>query len=154
MKLTRKEWILLAAAMLLLAAYVIFFTDWFKTRTIHISHTVRPTRQAVRFALDTGAVITFGLDQPLPLTEIKVCALAELQTNRHPVPLWHLVSDSNSVPVRAFVYGQPIRGLHPFVVGTRARPLETNQMYRLEMKAGKLRGQHDFHLDIVNPAPQ
>ena len=57
MKLTRKEWILLAAAMLLLAAYVIFFTDWFKTRTIHISHTVRPTRQAVRFALDTGAVL-------------------------------------------------------------------------------------------------
>jgi hypothetical protein len=115
---------------------------------------VRPTRQAARFARDTGALVAFGLDKTTPLSEIKVYSLAELQTNVHALPLWHLVADSNSAPVRVFVYGQPLRGLHAAVAGSHALPLETNQVYRLQLTSGKIHGQHDFQLGINTPAPQ
>ena len=152
MKITQKELALAVLAILLLAAYLIFFTDWFKTKSIHVSHTLRHTPQADRMARNTGAVITFGLDQRIRLNEIKVLALAEWQTNRHAMPLWHLVSDSNSAPVRTFIYGQNLRGMHPAIPGARARPLDTNETYRLLITAGKIQGQHDFHLGLDVPA--
>ena len=68
------------------------------------------------------------------------------------MPLWHLVSESNSVPVRTFVYGQNLRGLHPIIPGVRAQSLNTNDTYRLLLKAGNIRGQHDFHLGLAIPA--
>ena len=150
-KITRKELTLAALAILLLAAYLFFFTDRFKTKTIRVSHTLRHTPQADRLARNTGAVITFGLDQTVRLNEIEVYSLADLQTNKHAVPLWHLVSDSNSVPVRTFVYGQNLRGMHPAIPGVRPHPLDTNETYRLLLSSGKIRGQHDFHLGNVNP---
>jgi len=61
-------------------------------------------------------------------------------------PVWHLISDSNSVPVKVFSYGQGIRGMKPAVAGSRAQPLETNVAYRLLVTAGKAKGQHDFEI--------
>ena len=150
-KLTPKETLFVLLAAALLAVYAVFFTDWFKARTIHISHTVRVTPQAARFARATGTLIGFGLGQPLKLTEIKVVSLAEWQTNNRAVALWHLVSDSNSVPVRSFYYGQNLRGMHPYIGGEHPHPLATNQTYRLFVAAGKIKGQHDFQLGVVAP---
>jgi hypothetical protein len=150
-KFTRKELALAALAIVLLAVYVIYFTDWFKTKTVQISHTLRHTRQADRLARSTGVVITFGLDRTVRLTEVEVYSVVQLQTNRHAVPLWHLVSDSNSVPVRTFVYGQNLRGMRPFIPGLHPHPLDTNQIYRLLVAAGKIKGQHDFRLTSANP---
>jgi len=42
----------------------------------------------------------------LQLTEIKVVPLAEWQTNHSVLPLWHLVSNPKSAPIRFFPYGR------------------------------------------------
>jgi hypothetical protein len=159
MRLTRNEWLFLILAAVLLAVYALYFTDWFKPKVVRVTHAVRTGVRLGRHGhghghgadagADTGALLGFGLDETLKLTEVRVVSLAEWQTNARAVPLWHLISDSNSVPVRAFYYGQNIRGMRPFVAGIPPRPLETNQTYRLLIEAGKITGQHDFQLGVV-----
>ena len=73
-------------------------------------------------------------------------------TNAAAPALWHLVSDSNSVPVKGFLYGDYIRGMKPYVKGSRPQPLATNVTYRLFVKAGSLQGEHDFGLGTAAPA--
>ena len=150
MKLSIRDWLFVLAAVVLAAVYVVYFSDWFKPKTIHISHTSRFTAQTGRLAQQTGAIITFGFKEPLRLTEIKVVSVDTTKTNGPASPLWHVVSSSNSVPVRSFVYGQPIRGLQPYLKGTRVQPLETNHLYRIIVVAGKARGEHDFQLGVVS----
>jgi hypothetical protein len=60
--------------------------------------------------------------------------------------LWHLVSDSNSVPVKTFFYGEYIRGMRPNLKGAGPEALQTNVTYRMFVRAGKAAGQHDFDL--------
>lgn len=143
--MTKKNLCLIGIAVLLAAVYVAFFTEWFKPQTVKIFHTSRNLR--VRNA-QTGAQpgLIFGINRQLKLTDIKVVPLTALQTNQNNLPVWHLVSDSNSVPVKSFFYGQFIRGLKPAVPGSRPQALETNVTYRLIVEAGKVRGEHDFEL--------
>jgi hypothetical protein len=147
--MTLKNWMLAGLAVALATVYVIYFTDWFRPKTMQIFHTVRvlPARGAAR-GKPTAPVpqLLFGLNRQFALTEITVVPLAELATNPHPLAVWHVVSDSNSVPVKTFVYGQNIRGLKPSVAGLRPRPLETNVTYRMLVEAGAVKGQHDFEL--------
>lgn len=148
--MNRKSWLLVGAAGVLLAVYVIFFTSWFRPQTVMIFHTTRhfATRRFRSRAARWGAKpdLIFGLSQRLRLTDIEVVPLAEFQTNSRTLPLWHLVSDSNSVPVKSFFYGQFIRGLRPAVPGDHALPLATNVTYRLIVEAGRVKGEHDFKL--------
>lgn len=129
----------------LLAVYAIFFTNWFQPKTVEIFHTIRNERshQARGTALPG---LMFGLSQKLRLTDIEVVPQADYESNPKVLPLWHMVSDSNSVPVKSFFYGQRIRGLKPAVPGSRARPLATNVTYRLTVHAGKIEGVHEFKL--------
>ena len=143
--MTKKNWLLIAVAVALAIVYVIFFTDWFRPATVQIFHTNRAARGRYHPAGAMPSLI-FGLNQQLRLTDIKVVALSALQTNKNALPSWHLVSDSNSVPVKSFFYGQPIRGLKPAVAGVRPQPLETNVAYRLFVEAGKVKGEHDFEI--------
>ncbi len=141
----KRNWLIIAVAFLLAAIYAVYFTDWFKPKTLQIHHTYRdlsgrPPRDGMLPAL------IFGLNRPCQLTEIKVVPLAAYQTNQSILPLWHLVSDSNSVPVNVFFYGQRIRGLQPEVPGAHAQPLTNGVTYRLIVTAGKFRGEHDFEL--------
>ena len=55
-------------------------------------------------------------------------------------PVWHLVSDSNSVPMRAFRYGQGIRGMKPAFKGVKPYPLMPGTVYRLIVSAGDATG--------------
>jgi anti-sigma-K factor RskA len=143
--MTKKTWILMAVAVVLVAAYAVFFTDWFQPQTVRIFHTSRNLRP--RRAQGAGMTsLIFGLNAQFKLTEIKVVPLAAYQTNQNTLPLWHLVSNSNSVPVKMFFYGQSIRGLKPAVPGTRPQPLTNNVAYRLLVSAGKIKGEHDFEL--------
>ena len=143
--MTKKNWLLISVAVVLAAVYVIFFTDWFKPATVRIFHTNRAMHS--RFQRNGGMPsLIFGLDRQLKLTDVKLVSLAALHTNQNSLPLWHLVSDSNSVPVKSFFYGQFIRGLKPAVSGSRPQPLETNVTYRLIVEAGKIKGEHDFEL--------
>ncbi len=128
----------------LAAVYVVCFTDWLKPRHIHIFHTVREVH-ARRRATDPERVVIFGLDpRDIRLTEVKVVPLAEFEKNPETLPVWHLVSDSKSAPVREFIYGQDIRGMHPAVAGGEPGILDTNLDYRIFIKAGHASGQHDF----------
>ena len=155
--MTKKQCLLVGFLLVLAGVYAACFTTWFKPRAILIHHTSRLNRPNARPRAGVAAAsveiqpVTFGFDDPLKLTEIKVVRLDEWQTNHHALPLWHLVSDSNSIPMTDFNYGQNIRGMKPAVSGARPRPLELNTAYRLFVQAGSFKGEHDFQA-VPKPA--
>ena len=148
--MTKKNSFLILVLVVLTASYVIYFTDWFAPKTIQIFHTNRNLHPKWQRGAAMPSLI-FGLNRQFKLTEIKLVPLAGFQTNQNILPLWHLVSDSNSIPVTAFFYGQFLRGLKPAVPGARPQPLESGVTYRLMVTAGKFKGAHDFTL---GPQPQ
>jgi hypothetical protein len=125
--------------------YVCCFTDWFKPKKITLFDTSRPMlRNRGRRDLP---FIMFGITEgKLKLTEVKVVPLDNYKTNSFTSPVWHLISDSNSMPVQRFVYGQRIWGMRPYAQGLTAEPLETNVTYRLFVVAGGVKGEHDFEI--------
>lgn len=141
--------LIVALAALAFAAYRLL-TDWFAPEEIQIVHTLRPyTPRTPRGRArpeppPPGNTVLFSLDRRCRLTELKVVLLAEWQTNKYAHPVWHLISDSNSVPVKSFTYGQRIRGMRPPVRGAEPDPLQPGVTYRLFLKAGKLEARHDF----------
>jgi len=136
---------LVTIAIGLALVYAVYFTDWFRPQTMQIFHTSRMVRGR-RPSDHTLPNLTFGLSHRFRLTSIEVVALAQWETNHNVLPLWHLVSDSNSLPVDSFFFGQNIRGLKPAVKGSLATLPATNVTYRLFVTAGKIKGQHDFEL--------
>ena len=147
MSTTKK--ISIAAGLLLLAgAFIYVYADWFKPKQVQIFYSTRALRSPKkrwRAGQDAQApLVLFGFDRKLMLTEVKVVPVAALATNQTALAVWHLVSDSNSVPVKFIAYGNRVQGMKPFVQGARPQPLETNVTYRLFVKAGSVEGQHDF----------
>ena len=142
--MTKKNAWLFTALAVLASLYVVFFTDWLKPKTITLFDTTRPMRHRGRSDLP---FILFGITQgQLKLTEVKVVPLDSFKTNSLAPAVWHLISDSNSIPVQRFAYGQRIWGMRPPIRGEAAEPLETNVMYRLFVVAGRVKGQHDFEI--------
>jgi hypothetical protein len=129
----------------LAVVYAVYFTDWFKPKTLQLSHTVRDLR---RGPARPGAMpsLKFGIDRQIRLTEVRVVAEGDAATNKNGVTVWHLISDSNSIPMKTFFYGQFIPGMHPEIKGTRPQDLTTNVTYRLMVRAGKYTGEHEFQL--------
>jgi hypothetical protein len=151
--MTTKNWVLLIVVLMLASVYAFYFTDWFKPKIIQISHTSRAIRGRFRLNRREDAAtrpVIFGFDHRYKLTEIKVVPFAAWQTNKDAPPIWHLISDSNSVPVENFTYGQNIRGMKPEIAGAHATPLQPNVIYHLFVKAGSATGQHDFQ-PVANP---
>ena len=153
--MTTTKKILIALGVILVAGlYIYVYGDWFKPTTVQIFHrnaTGRPARHSrgrgKPLAFTPGPLtVAFGFDQKLQLTDLKVVPVVALATNENALAIWHLVSASNSVPVKGFLYGDNIRGMVPAVKGTYAQPLETNVAYRLFIKAGSVKAQHDFTL--------
>lgn len=121
--------------------------DWFAKDHIQIYDRSRPARAVFRRASsDDSAIdpIVFGFDRKLKLNSLKVIPLSALQTNKFAQPVWHLVSDSNSLPIKAFTYGMKIPGMRPAVADVRPQPLEPDVKYRLYIEAGAFKGEHDF----------
>ena len=143
--MTKKNLWLFAALAVVAATYVCFFTSWFKPKTIGIFDTSRQLRR-FRHRGELPYVL-FGFENgSFRITEIKVVPLADFQKNPNAPSVWHLVSDSNSVPVQQFVYGQRIRGMRPAFTGDAPQDLETNVTYRLFVAAGNEKGFHDFKI--------
>ena len=147
--MTRKQWLLIGLAVLLGGVSFYLNKDWFAKDDIQIFHRSRPGgagffRRAKR--PDTAAVnpVFFTFDRKLKLTSLKVIPVKEIETNKYPHPIWHLVSDSNSVPIKDLVYGMRIPGMRPSVKGATADPLEPGVNYRLLIEAGPLKAEHDF----------
>jgi hypothetical protein len=143
--MTKKNLLLVLLVLGLAAVYVIFFTDFFRTKTIYIHYTNRNLR-AYTPRGNALPNLMFGVQPQSRFTELKVVTLSEFETNKNVLPVWHLISDSNSVPLKMFYYGQYIQGMRPAIAGVRAGRIETNVTYRMFVTAGKIKGQHDFEL--------
>ena len=144
--MTKKNVFLLLVALGLGAVYLIWFTDWFRPKMVKIAHTNR-NLHANRRRGNALPNLIFHVNPQIRCTELKVVPLAEFATNQHAVAVWHLVSDSNSVPLTTFYYGQNIHGMRQAIEGVHAEALETNVTYRLFITAGHVKGQHDFELN-------
>jgi hypothetical protein len=146
--MTRKTWMLIAMALLLAGGSLYLNKDWFAKENIHVYDRSRPinaSRARTRAAENSLICpIVFGFGQRLRLTSIKVVPLRALETNQFARPVWHLVSDSNSIPTKAFSYGQRIPGMRPASQGAIPAPLQPGEKYRLFVEAGSRKAQHDF----------
>jgi hypothetical protein len=140
--MTKKNIWQISLLLALLGIYIFFFTDWFKPQTIKILDTARPLHHW--HARHDLPYVLFMLEGHFRLTEIKVVPLADYQKNSSTPPVWHLVSDSGSMPIKAFIYGEHVRGMDPVYESDEPLPLETNVVYRLFVSAGHIRGSHDF----------
>jgi hypothetical protein len=136
----KKEFIWIGVLLVLGGVYIHFFMHWFEKREIAITASFRPSRRAG----ETVFPVFFTLSGAYKLTSVKVIPLEDDRFNPLAAPVWHLVSDSNSVPTRAFLYGQPIRGMKPALKGVRPDPLTPGVVYRLILSAGDLTGNKDF----------
>jgi hypothetical protein len=153
--MTKKNWLLIALAVLLGVLSLYFNKDYFAKDNIQIYHRSRPARGpfARRITTQTEKIdpIVFGFDRDLKLTDLKIVPVSDLETNKYAQPIWHLVSESNSVPIKAFMYGTRIRGMHPALKGAVPEPLEPGVKYRLFVQAGSQKAQHDFVPDPSTP---
>jgi hypothetical protein len=141
--MTKKNLTLLLFTAVLALVYVIWFSDWFRPKTVQIFHTSRNLRASQQGGPLENLI--FGLRPEARLKELKVVPLDALATNQDVSPMWHLISDSNSMPVKIFYYGQHINGMHAAIKGVRPEPLETNVTYRLlVITSDRVRSQHDF----------
>src|SRR6266536_3753719 len=133
--MTKNGIFLSSIAVLLAAVYVYSFTDWLHKETIQIIPTIRPGRvSGLTGDPDQTPVypVSFAFDGKYKLTAVKVVAADDLATNKYPTPLWHLISDSNSVPTKAVMYGQPPKGMKPAVPRTHPEPLLPDVEYVLQ----------------------
>src|SRR5262245_1435637 len=144
----KKKLLAIAGLVAVLALYAYLFADWFRPAEMQIYDRIstgRPIRKTARTnETVTATSVVFAFDRYYTLTDVKVVAVAELATNKHAHPLWHLLSDPNSIPVKGFNYGEHIRGMRPEVKRAHAEPLEPNVIYRLLVEAKGRKGQHDF----------
>lgn len=145
--MTTKNWMLLALTVMLGSFSLYLNRDWFARDNIQIMHRSRPARGAFRRPRSDNPLIdpiSFWFDRNVRLTSLKVVPVPELETNKYPKPIWYLVSESNSVPIKEFTYGMRIRGMHPALKGSQPNPLEPGVTYRLFVQVGKKRAEHDF----------
>src|SRR2546425_1253317 len=107
--MTTKQWMLITLTVVLAGFSLYLNKDWFGSENIQIYHRSRPAGLIRRKRVDIPGVdnpainpIVFGFGHKLRLTSIKVIPVSELATNKYPHPIWHLVSTSNSVPIKDF----------------------------------------------------
>ncbi len=144
--MNKRTIILVAILAIVGGSYAYWFTDWFEASTIQILAQVRPSRGTPQGAPGYVATypVSFAFDRKLRLTELKVVSVDEEATNKYPHAVWHMISDSNSIPIKAIVYGQWIRGMKPKTPHARPDPLDPDVRYRLYVAAGKAKGKIDF----------
>jgi hypothetical protein len=87
----------------------------------------------------------FTLNDDFKLTGLKVVPLDDDgKVNPATSPVWNLISDSNSAPVRAFSYGQHIHGMKSALPNVKPDPLVSGEVYRIVLTAGNISGSKDF----------
>jgi hypothetical protein len=134
---------LIFVAVILGATYAYRFTDWFGEKKIQIKYKVITGRSGAKSSA-ADPVAFYLVDKEYGLTSIKVISVDEAATNKYPHALWHLISDSNSIPVADFMYGGAVAGMKSKVAGLLAEPLHKNGNYKIFVEAGKLKGERDF----------
>jgi hypothetical protein len=154
--MTRKQW-MLAGLVVLLAGFSLYLNrDWFASKDIHIYHRSLPDRaslirgrKAPQKNDSLADQVFFGFDRRLKLTSVEVFPVKELETNKYARPIWHLVSDSNSVPLKDLTYGVPIKGMRPALKAATPDDLQPGESYRIVIHtASSEKVEHDF---VPNP---
>jgi hypothetical protein len=144
--MTKKQASTLALAAVIGGVVLYVNRDWFSRDRIQISH--RFGSFASRLGVDPGGTpMMFEFSRTLKLSRLKVIPVEDPGSHGVVQPTWQLVSDSNSVPTRGFVYGLPVPGMRPSLAGVKADPLTPGHKYRLLIEAGSLKAQHDFALE-------
>lgn len=146
-RMTKKNWMWLGLTVVLGGFSLYLNKDWFAGDNIQLMHRSRPARGAFRRPKSDNVLIdpiSFWFDRKVRLKSLKVIPVFDLETNKFPQPVWYLVSDSNSLPVKEFAYGTRIAGMRPAYKGTAPDPLEPGIKYRLLVEAGKQKIEHDF----------
>jgi len=140
----KREIAWIVVLLLLIGAYIHYFTHWGETREIQVVASVRPMppvrRRGGATANPSPFRLLFALDTYYRLTSIKVTEVDSLNTNAASHVLWHLVSKTGSPPIRMFQYAQNIEGMEPDLKGVQPDPLVPGEKYRMEVSAGKLKG--------------
>lgn len=142
----KREIAWIVVLLLVIGAYIHYFSNWGVTKEIQVLATVRPPLQFRRrggAAAGTNAAafrILFTLDAPYKLTSLELTEVDRAHSNAPGRVMWHLVSQSNSPPVKMFQYGQAIKGLEPDLPGVQPEPLEPGGIYRMEVSTHTLKG--------------
>jgi hypothetical protein len=139
------KWIVALVA--LIGLYFLLFHDRFAKEQMVILPSLRRARRADA----TVWPVSFSLNDDFKLTSVTVIPWDGDNFNRKSKPVWQLISDSNSVPTRAFRYGQNIRGMKTATKGGKAEPLEPDVYYRLILEAGKVTAYKDFQTKATEP---
>jgi len=142
----KKEIFWIGALLILGGAYIHFFTHWFEKPEIGIAASIRPNRRAHPPEL----MVTFSLNNDYRLTSLKVLPLDGNKFDPLAPPVWQLISDSNSVPLRGFRYGQKIGGMKPALNGVRPDPLTPGVNYRLILSTSDAAGSKDFRMPAAD----
>ena len=141
----KKELIWLGLLLLLLCGvYARYFTSVKKPISINASW--RPDMNA-----NGALILMFTLNDDVRRTSLKFFPLEYCKFNPLSRPVWNLVADTDPAPIRAFAYGQRIRGLKPALSGVRADPLTPGASYRLVLAAGDVTGYRDFRAQAAPP---
>jgi hypothetical protein len=112
---------------------------------------INPSLRPARRADATVWPVFFALNDDFRLTSVKVIPFDGDKFDPLAHPVWQLVSDSNSVPTRAFRYGQPIKGMKPAVPNLQPDALEPGVVYRLLVEAGSVKATTDFSTKETTP---
>jgi hypothetical protein len=88
--------------------------------------------------------VSFMFDREYALTEVRVVAAADEETNKYPHALWHLVADKKPVSTKVMVYGRPPKGMKPKVPQAVPEALEPDVIYHIYISAGDAKGEQKF----------
>lgn len=151
--MAKKQILLLLLTGILVGVILYLSRDWFAPADIQIGFTVRPNLLSERQQKRAGPAVknrpytvSFIFNRKCSLESVKVVNAQEIETNRFAHPLWELISDSNSVPVKTVTYGVRIRGMRPEVKGAQADNLQTGVPYRLLIETTEQEASYDFTL--------
>jgi|ERR1700722_129372 len=139
-QMQKREVMWIAVLVALVGLYFVLFHHRFAKEQMTIHPSLRPSRQANA----TVFQVLFALNNDFRLTSVKVIAYDGDKFNPLGHPAWQLISDSNSVPTRAFRYGQNIQGMKAAIKDTRPDPLEPGQVYKIAVEAGSVSASADF----------
>ena len=121
--------------------------DAFAPQVIQVSHRSISPRRWMTFrkgAKPSVNPVVFLINKDLRLNSVKVVLVSDAETNKYPHAIWDMISDSNSVPTREFIYGSPIKGLKLAIKGVGADPLQPGVNYRILVEADSTKLEHDF----------
>jgi len=137
----KREIIWIAVLLTTILAYYHFFGGRFAGKQLAIHASLRPSRRG-----DAPVYpVYFTLNDDFKLTSVKVVPLDDDgQINPATMPVWNLVSDSNSAPTRAFFYGEHIHGMKPALANVQADQLTPGVIYRILLSSGALSASLDF----------